>query len=505
LETMIEFTKEANDAVTNNTASDLVKKWTDKRNALVMEVRGELDREERIKAMTMITLLQEQIYTARGLPDNWANEVKYAQTESGDVATCGEHKILLGRNFPAGQRRLVVTPLTRICRQKIFEGAATGKVVYFHGPAGTGKTETMKDTLKDLGWDLIVFNCADNTKIEQIKDAIGEGKPIIFDEFNRMSDVVVKEFVSLIPQEKPAIGITCNPGKDGQRELPDELVSQCISLPMLVPDYALIAEIMLFCEGFLQGESLGSKMAIALKTCSEKLSKQHHYDFGMRRMRALVAASGILGRAEVWEDETSIIAKSVFGSVFDSATSEDREILAGLMKELFGPEAALPHAGPEGDTWKWVAAAMGRVLKLRHGAMLVNVSKDDEEAAVAAVEDAANAAGSSVVRMPGAMDVGLHDFIGKMDGEKWSEGTFTKALREAVEKKAWVLVVCGELDQAAVSFEALNTLLDDNKVLMLETGEKIPLCPESRVVFINKDCSTMSPASISRLGVVHCE
>jgi dynein heavy chain, axonemal len=51
---------------------------------------------------------------------------------------------------------------------------------------------------------------------------------------------------------------------------------------MVVPDLELIAEIMLFSEGFDNAKLLARKMTVLYKLAQEQLSKQHHYDFGLR-------------------------------------------------------------------------------------------------------------------------------------------------------------------------------------------------------------------------------
>lgn len=45
-------------------------------------------------------------------------------------------------------------------------------------------------------------------------------------------------------------------------------------MAMMVPDYALIGEIMFFAYGFAQAKECGAKMVTTFKLCSEQLSAQ---------------------------------------------------------------------------------------------------------------------------------------------------------------------------------------------------------------------------------------
>ena len=71
---------------------------------------------------------------------------------------------------------------------------------------------------------------------------------------------------------------------------PPWLVSR---MAMTQPDCELIAQVMLFSQGFWTAESLASKI-ISFNICDEQLSPQLHYDSGLHALKAMLANAGIL-------------------------------------------------------------------------------------------------------------------------------------------------------------------------------------------------------------------
>lgn len=80
---------------------------------------------------------------------------------------------------------------------------------------------------------------------------------------------------------------------------------------MMLPEIANICEIMLQSEGFKFGKQLSIKLKTLFNLMQQQLSKQDHYDFGLRAIKSVLNCAGQIKREKSNDKEKDLAQKEL--------------------------------------------------------------------------------------------------------------------------------------------------------------------------------------------------
>ncbi|KOC63714.1 Dynein beta chain, ciliary [Habropoda laboriosa] len=544
----------------DNSLKDYLKKQISQLSILITLLIGELTKQERQKVMTICTidvhsrdvvakLVQSKVETSQAF--QWQSQLRHRwdEKEKDCFANICDAQFKYSHEYLGNTPRLVITPLTDRCYITLTQSLHLIMGGGPAGPAGTGKTETTKDLGRALGIMVYVFNCSEQMDYKSCgniyKGLAQTGAWGCFDEFNRITvevlsvvAVQVKSIQDAIRDKKekfnfmgeiigvePTVGIfiTMNPGYAGRTELPENLKALFRPCAMVVPDFELICEIMLVAEGFQDARILARKFITLYTLCKELLSKQDHYDWGLRAIKSVLVVAGSLKRGDPGRPEEQVLMRALRDFNIPKVVSDDLPVFMGLIADLF-PALDVPRKR-DVEFEKMVKQAAADLLLQPEDGFILKVVQLEELLEVRHSVFIVGTAGSgktqvwktlfrtyqNMKRKPVYNDLNpkavtndeLFGIINPATRE-WKDGLFSVIMREQAnlggENPKWI-VLDGDIDPMWI--ESLNTVMDDNKVLTLASNERIALTPVMRLIFEISNLRTATPATVSRAGILY--
>uniref|UniRef100_H2ZI86 Dynein axonemal heavy chain 2 n=1 Tax=Ciona savignyi TaxID=51511 RepID=H2ZI86_CIOSA len=514
-------------------------------------IRGNLNKNQRSKVVALVTIevhardvIDKLIKT--GTNDvtafEWLQQLRvYWDKDIDDcVVRQTNTQFQYGYEYLGNSGRLVITPLTDRCYVTLTTALHLHRyeTLTFWWPAGTGKTETVKDLGKALGMYVIVVNCSeglDYKSMGRMYSGLAQtGAWGCFDEFNRINievlSVVAQQILSILSALSTGLSRFVFEGREisliwscyaGRTELPDNLKSMFRPIAMVVPDSNLISEIILFGEGFGNCRKVYTLYSLAI----QQLSKQDHYDFGLRALVSVLRYAGRKkrGNPEMSDEEVilrilryanpQIIIFINFYSlkIFDRTKYLCIQILLLAMKDMNNAKLTavdLPlFNGIVGDLILTSSAKSSNSMRPRTPRPLSDELLGQSGAGKSCLISCIVIEQDFPIN-PKALSLG--ELYGEFDlsTNEWTDGVLSSVMRHtcADEKpdEKW-MVFDGPVDTLWI--ESMNSVMDDNKVLTLINGERVSMPEQVRcdscVILCLGDLSVASPATVSRCGMVY--
>uniref|UniRef100_A0A1A9WMF6 Dynein heavy chain, cytoplasmic n=1 Tax=Glossina brevipalpis TaxID=37001 RepID=A0A1A9WMF6_9MUSC len=346
------------------------------------------------------------------------------------------------------------------------------------------------------------------------------------------------------------IFVTLNPaGADygGRQKLPGNIQALFRPIVMQQPEPQEIARVMLFVEGYQQADEIAERCVELFNMCAKILTNQRHYDWGLRELKTILLACGNALREHlgtvtskttdnVRDKEMLLVVQCLRTSIISKLTRQDVTRYDMLLQNVF-PEIKSNESNTNivstpsyiqqaiRDAFKPLnlcvneqqvlkAVQLYEQLQKRMGVVIIGPPGCGKSTLLTLLRYALTTSSSS--SFDGHKQVRVHtispksmtrlQLLGHLDADtrQWYDGVLTHiaVIVNAEPKHIHSWIVCdGSIDPEWI--EALNSVLDDNKLLTLPSGWRIQFGSNVNFIFETDSVRNASPATISRMGIVN--
>eukprot|EP01063_Lacrimia_lanifica_P013617 TRINITY_DN20252_c0_g1_i1.p1 TRINITY_DN20252_c0_g1~~TRINITY_DN20252_c0_g1_i1.p1 ORF type:complete len:4669 (+),score=1741.83 TRINITY_DN20252_c0_g1_i1:139-14145(+) len=510
--------------------------------------------------------MQRQLKKVRSIGDfEWVRQTRYYWRSERDtaMATTIDVDFDYGFEYQSQGEKMVITDVTDRMYISVAQALGAGYGGCAHGPAGTGKTETLKDMGRSFGRYVVVMNCSEQMSAHYMaslfKGIATSGCWAMFDEIDRVAPVVLSVVASqvacvlhgkrnrqaeimfpdgmsvkLSPFSSVLATTSTNERHHGRHGLPASFKTMFRPVALVVPDRQAIVRVRLAACGFLDHVTLSRKFNALYQVSEDHLGRNSDYDFGLRSVLAVLRKAGALLRQQPLRAHTGgkistddavlergVLIAALRSTNFSKLSETDAAMFNDLLSDVFpGHEsnatvdaelrAAVPREIAAHDLTpapEWLANIYQTYeqIQARSGVCLLGPTASGKSSALNVLESVISSLHTPVrVNRLNPKTLSVNELYGQhdMNTGDWSDGIFTAMWRRVIKRnlRAWIWLD-GPMDSMWV--ESLNTVLDDTKVLTLPSNERLPLSPDLTLVFEVDSLQHASPSTVSRLGMVY--
>lgn len=488
----------------------------------------------------------------------WFNTQKFSYDSGQDLferitVSLADIVDLYGYSYIGVPERLVYTPTLQKGYTALTEALHQRYGGCFFGPAGTGKTETVKSLGQNLGRTVVVFNCDDSYDFQSMTRLMMGISQVgawgCFDEFNRLGENIMSAVSSQVEivqnglatgnkeidlmgtratlNHLTALFITLNPDYAGRSRLPENLKKKFREFSIKRSDNDVIAGVILEILGFEKSRELSKRIVKLFGLLTERCSTQKHYDFGLRTLKkTLKNCFDVFNNSRTKDDEELILIESLGQIILPTLIKSDEEQFLNCIQEVFSYRTIGNDDVKFAEILSYICekekisvteefikkcfqiynlqknqqalivaggAGFGKTVALK---TVLKILKESEDS-----ENAVHTIDTKTLRKEE-----IYGFINRTTLE-WHDGIFTSIVRnililnsQTVKKAKFWIVFDSDMDPEYS--ETLNSALDDNKLMTLPTGERLEIPDNLRIVFETHNLEQATPATITRCALV---
>lgn len=293
---------------------------------------------------------------------------------------------------------------------------------------------------------------------------------------------------------------------------------------MMQPDKEIILRIKLCSQGFQKFTLMAQKCCRVFELAKGHLSQQRHYDFGLRGLLAMLPLA-LHYKETLGLEEMVAISRAILTINLSRLDKFDSGIFQALVSDIFTEQTSeseyLLSSNDTGERASRIVSvslkgkrkeklqSLQSVMLSRHGVLVLGEPRVGKSsiiytAAVETIERTKKPLRLWKMNPKGVNPIDMFGYINEQSNE-WINGIFSVALDKYTSRECattW-FVLDGPIDSTWV--ESMNSLLDDNRTLVLSNGERIKIRDDTKICFEASSVVNASPATVSRLGILYLQ